>query len=378
MTSRDYYETLGVTRSADGKELKSAYRALAMKFHPDRNPGDDTAENNFKEINQAYDVLKDEQKRAAYDRYGHQAFEQGMGANGAGPEFGDDFSTTMSDIFDQFFGGAGGGRRRSNVQRGDDLRYNMDITLEEAFEGKTAEIVVPTSIACDVCEGSGAKPGTSPVTCASCNGHGKVRASQGFFTVERTCPTCHGRGQTISDPCDNCGGAGRAQEDRTLSVNIPAGIDDGTRIRLANEGESGLHGGPSGDLYIFLSVQPHEFFQRDGSDLFCNVPLSMTDAALGGQFEVPTLDSKTAKVKVPAGTQGGKQFRLREKGMPVMRSRQMGDLYIQVQVETPRNLTNRQKELLEEFRKESSDANSPDSTGFFSRVKEFIDSFGDQ
>ena len=376
MASRDYYETLGVDRSADGKEIKSAYRKLAMKYHPDRNPGDDSAETNFKEINQAYDVLKDDQKRAAYDRYGHQAFEQGMGANGAGPEFGDDFASTMSDIFDQFFGGAGAGRRRSKVRRGDDLRYNMEISLEEAFEGKAAEIVVPTSINCNTCDGSGAKPGTSPVTCSGCNGHGKVRASQGFFTVERTCPTCHGRGQTIQDPCQTCAGTGRDQEERTLSVNIPAGIEDGTRIRLANEGEAGVHGGPSGDLYIFLSVQPHEFFQRDGADLFCNVPLSMTDAALGGQFDVPTLDGNTAKVKVPAGTQSGKQFRLRDKGMPVMRARQTGDLYIQVHVETPQNLTARQKELLEEFRAESSEANSPESTGFFSRVRDFLDRFG--
>ena len=300
-----------------------------------------------------------------------------MGANGAGPEFGDDFSTTMSDIFDQFFGGAGGGRRRSNVQRGDDLRYNMDITLEEAFEGKTAEIVVPTSIACDVCEGSGAKPGTSPVTCASCNGHGKVRASQGFFTVERTCPTCHGRGQTIGDPCDNCGGAGRAQEDRTLSVNIPAGIDDGTRIRLANEGESGLHGGPSGDLYIFLSVQPHEFFQRDGADLFCRIPVSMITAALGGQFEVATLGGTKARVKIPEGTQTGKQFRLGSKGMPVLRSKTQGDLYIQIVTETPQSLSRKQRELLEEFRELSSTQNSPESTGFFSQMKNFLDGLSD-
>ncbi len=379
MAKADYYDLLGVSKSADEKEIKSAFRKLAMQYHPDRNPGDDAAEHKFKEINEAYEVLKDADKRAAYDRFGHAAFDQ-SGGFGPGGGFGNDFSSSMSDIFDDLFGEFMGGRRgggRGGRQRGADLRYNMEITLEEAFHGKTAQIRVPTSVTCETCSGSGAKAGTKPVTCRTCGGAGKIRASQGFFTIERTCPTCQGRGETIEDPCEKCGGSGRVTQERTLSVNIPAGVEDGTRIRLSGEGEAGVRGGPAGDLYIFLSLKPHEFFQRDGADIFCRVPLSMTQAALGGQFEVPTLDGEKQRVKVPEGTQTGKQFRLKGKGMPVLRSSHFGDMYIQVVVETPRNLSRRQRELLEEFDKVSSEQTNPESTGFFSRVKDFFDSFGD-
>ncbi|MCO5081848.1 MAG: molecular chaperone DnaJ [Rhizobiaceae bacterium] len=373
----DFYETLGVQKSADDKELKSAFRKLAMQFHPDRNPGDAACEHKFKEINEAYECLKDPQKRAAYDRFGHAAFENGgMGARGAGG-FG---AGGFTDIFEDIFGEMMGGRQRRGPggrEHGADLRYNMEITLEEAFAGKTAQIRVPASIACTECSGSGAKPGTQPVTCAMCHGHGKVRASQGFFSIERTCPACNGRGTTIKDPCTKCSGQGRVVEEKSLSVNIPAGIEDGTRIRLANEGEAGLRGGPPGDLYIFLSVKPHELFQRDGADLYCKVPISMTTAALGGQFEVATLDGTQTRVKVPEGTQNGRQFRLKGKGMPVLRQPQVGDLYIQVAIETPQNLSKRQRELLEEFEKLSSKENSPQSSGFFSRMKDFFESFGE-
>ncbi|MTI44684.1 molecular chaperone DnaJ [Roseibium hamelinense] len=376
MAKRDFYEVLGVSRDADEKALKSAYRKMAMKYHPDRNPGDAAAEASFKEVNEAYDTLKDSQKRAAYDRFGHAAFENGGFGGGGGPH-GPDFSSTMSDIFEEFFGmGGGGGRRSGGRERGADLRYNLDITLEDAYAGKTVEIEVPTSVTCDVCSGSGAKPGTSPTVCRTCGGAGRVRAAQGFFTLERTCPTCQGRGQVISDPCTNCSGSGRTTQERTLSVNIPAGIEDGTRIRLAGEGEAGLRGGPAGDLYIFLSMKPHDLFQRDGADLFCRVPISMSTATLGGQFDVPTVDGATSRVKVPEGTQTGKQFRLRGKGMPIMRSSQYGDMYIQVTVETPTNLTKRQRELLAEFEKEASGENHPESAGFFSKVRDFIDNLG--
>ncbi|WP_417688611.1 molecular chaperone DnaJ [Roseibium sp.] len=374
MAKRDFYEVLGVSRDADEKALKSAYRKMAMKYHPDRNPGDADAEASFKEANEAYDALKDPQKRAAYDRFGHAAFENGGFGGGGGPQ-GGDFHSTMSDIFEEFFG-MGGGRRSGGRERGADLRYNLDITLEEAFNGKTVEIEVPTSVTCEACSGSGAKPGTSPTTCRTCGGAGRVRAAQGFFTLERACPSCQGKGQVISDPCGSCGGVGRTTQERNLSVNIPAGIEDGTRIRLAGEGEAGLRGGPAGDLYIFLSLRPHEIFQRDGADLYCRVPISMTTATLGGQFDVPTLDGATSRVKVPEGTQTGKQFRLRGKGMPVMRSTQHGDMYVQVTVETPTNLTKRQRELLAEFEQESSGQNHPESEGFFSKVKDFIDNLG--
>ena len=378
MSKRCYYEILQVSKTASNAELKSAFRKLAKKYHPDRNPGDSEAEKRFKEIGEAYEILKDSQKRAAYDRYGHAAFENGMGGGGSGGGaygFGADFGASMSDIFEDLFGFGGSGSRRGarsgGRQRGDDLRYNMEISLEEAYSGKTAEITVPTPMSCDACKGSGARKGTSATTCQTCHGTGKVRAAQGFFTIERTCPTCHGRGEEIRDPCPQCQGTGRKTRERTLSVNIPAGVEDGTRIRLAGEGEAGLRGGPPGDLYIFLSIKPHEFFQRDGADLFCRVPISMSTAALGGQIEVPTVDGGRTRVKIPEGTQSGKQFRLRGKGMPVLRSSKIGDMYIQVEVETPRNLTRKQKELLREFEKASTDNNHPQSSGFFSRVREF-------
>lgn len=368
MSKRDYYEVLGVDRGSDEKALKSAFRKLAMKFHPDKNPDDANAEAKFKEINEAYEVLKDQDKRAAYDRFGHAAFEGGGPGAGAGAAgFG-----SFSDIFDDIFGDMMGGARRRGNGRGSDLRYNMEVSLEEAFEGKAAELQLPTSMLCETCSGSGAKPGTSPSTCRTCNGQGKVRAQQGFFTIERTCHACSGRGETIEDPCRTCSGSGRVTKERTLSVNIPAGIEDGTRIRLAGEGESGTRGAPPGDLYIFISIKPHAFFQRDGADLFCRAPISMVKAALGGELEVPTISGSKSRVKIPEGTQTGKQFRLRGKGMPILRSSQTGDLYIQVNVETPQNLTRRQRELLDEFEKESSDTNNPESHGFFSRMKEIF------
>ena len=372
----DFYETLGVQRGVGEKELKSAYRKLAMQYHPDRNPGDASAEQRFREISEAYDVLKDPQRRAAYDRFGHAAFEQGAGP-GPGGFGGGGFADIFEDIFGDMMGGGRQRRSSGGRERGADLRYNMEITLEEAFVGKTAQIRVPTSIACTECSGSGAKPGTSPVTCNLCGGAGRVRASQGFFSVERTCPQCQGRGQTIKDPCPKCSGDGRLVEERSLSVNIPAGIEDGTRIRLSGEGEAGLRGGPSGDLYIFLAVKPHEFFQREGADLYCKVPISMTTAALGGSFEVATLDGTQTRVKVPEGTQHDRQFRLKGKGMPMLRQPTVGDLYIQVAVETPQNLSRRQRELLQEFEELSSKENSPQSSGFFSRMKDFFESFSE-
>lgn len=376
MAKADFYETLGVPKGANERELKSAFRKMAMKYHPDRNPDNKEAEKRFKDINEAYEILKDPQKRAAYDQFGHAAFEQG-GPGGFGRGGG---ASGFSDIFEDIFGEMMGGRARrpsGGRERGADLRYNMEISFEEAFVGKTAQIRVPTSVQCDECAGSGASPGSAPTTCTTCNGSGRVRASQGFFSVERTCPTCHGRGEIISDPCAKCAGQGRVTEERSLSVNIPAGIEDGTRIRLAGEGEAGTRGGPSGDLYIFLSVRPHEFFQRDGADLYCTVPLSMTTAALGGQFDVVTLDGAKTRVKVPEGTQNGRQFRLRSKGMPVLRSNQIGDLYIQISVEVPQNLTKRQRELLEEFDSISSQHNHPESEGFFSKMRHFFDTLSD-
>jgi len=380
MAKRDYYDVLGVPKGSDEAALKAAYRKLAMQFHPDRNPGNADAEHQFKEINEAYDTLKDGQKRAAYDRFGHAAFEQGgMGRAGAGAAgFGPEFASSMSDIFEDIFGDfVGGGRRQAGSQsrlRGSDLRYNLEIELEEAFLGRTVEIDVPTLVTCHTCDGSGAKPGTGMSTCKHCNGHGKVRAAQGFFTIERTCPVCQGRGQMMDNPCTDCGGQGRKQENRKLSVDIPKGIEDGTRIRLANEGEAGLRGGPPGDLYIFVSVKPHDLFHRDGADLYARVPIAMTTAALGGEFEVPTLDGARAKVKVSAGTQPGQRVRLKSKGMPVLRSKDLGDLYVQLDIETPQNLTKRQRELLEEFHKETTKDTSPTSDGFFAKLKSMFES----
>jgi molecular chaperone DnaJ len=377
MSKRCFYETLGVARSANDGELKTAFRKLAMQWHPDRNPGNKDCEHRFKEINEAYEILKDGDKRAAYDRFGHSAFEQGMGGSG-GPGFGNDFASTFADIFEGVFGMGGAARsgRASGRERGADLRYNMEITLEEAFLGKTAELRIPTPVTCEVCSGAGAKAGTKPKSCATCGGVGKVRHAQGFFTLERTCPACHGRGQVIDDPCPSCAGAGRVTRERTLSVNIPAGVEDGTRIRLGGEGEAGLRGGPAGDLYIFLSLASHDFFQRDGADLHCRVPISMVAAALGGEFEVPTINGAKSKVKVPAGTQSGRRLRLSGKGMPVLRSKQLGDMYVQVVVETPQNLTKKQRELLSEFEKLSSKETQPESVSFFSRVKDLIDGLG--
>ena len=379
MSKPDFYETLGVAQDATEKELKSAFRKNAMKYHPDRNQDDPTAEGKFKELNEAYNSLKDPQKRAAYDRFGHAAFENnGAGPGGFGAGFGGGGS--MGDIFEDIFGEMMGGRRGGgggSRQRGADLRFNMEISLEEAYEGKAAEVEVPTSVVCENCTGSGAKPGSSPTTCGTCGGNGRVRASQGFFSIERTCHACQGRGEVISDPCGSCSGNGRTEQNKSLSVNVPAGIEDGTRIRLSSEGEAGQRGGPSGDLYIFLSIKPHEFFQRDGADIFCRAPISMTTAALGGQFEVGTIDGGKTRVKIPPGTQNGKQFRLRTKGMPVMRSTQHGDMYIQVAIETPQNLSRRQREILEEFETVSSEENSPESTGFITRMKSFFDSLAD-
>lgn len=375
MAKRDYYEVLGVAKTADEAALKAAFRKLAMKYHPDRNPGDKDAEARFKEINEAYQVLSDPQKKAAYDRFGHAAFEQGGGAGPGG--FGPEFSSSMSDIFEEFFGDIMGRRSgRGSAERGADLRYNMEITLEEAYSGKVAEIRVPTSISCEACKGSGAKAGTAPKTCPTCRGTGRIRATQGFFTLERTCVTCGGRGEVIDTPCPACHGQGRVTREKALSVNIPPGVEDGTRIRLTGEGEAGGRGGPSGDLYIFLSVKPHDFFQREGADVFCRVPMSFTTAALGGSFEVPTVDGGRTRIKVPEGTQSGKQFRVRSKGMPILRSKDHGDMYVQAVVETPRNLTRKQRDLLEEFAKTESSDTHPDSAGFFAKAKAFWDGLG--
>jgi molecular chaperone DnaJ len=390
MAKRDFYEVLGVQKGADEKALKTAYRNLAKKLHPDANHGSKETDAKFKELNEAYDVLKDPQKKAAYDRFGHQAFENGGGGRpgGGGPGFGPEFNSSMSDIFEDLFGdfmggqrgGAAGQRGRAGARgngatRGSDLRYNLEINLTEAYSGKSATVRVPTSVSCETCKGSGAKPGTQPKTCGTCGGAGAVRSQSGFFTVERACPTCAGRGQVIADPCNSCGGQGRVNKERNLNVAIPAGVEDGTRIRMTGEGEAGLRGGPAGDLYIFISMRAHEFFQRDGADLYCKVPISMSTAALGGEIEVPTIDGKKARVTIPDGAQNGKQFRLKAKGMPVLRSAQHGDMYIQVSVETPVNLSRRQRELMQEFDKEARN-NSPESEGFFAKAKAFWDGFG--
>ena len=376
MAKRDYYETLGVARGATEADIKKAYRKKAMDLHPDRNQDDPHAETRFKEVNEAYDCLKDSQKKAAYDRFGHAAFENGGGAGFRPGGNGADFASAFSDVFDDLFGdfmGAGrqGTGRQQRAARGSDLRYNLRMTLEEAYSGKQATITVPGAVACDTCNGTGAEGGAEPSTCPTCAGMGKVRAQQGFFTVERTCPTCGGRGQIIKNPCKACAGAGRVRKDRSLNVSIPAGVETGTRIRLAGEGEAGLRGGPSGDLYIFIEVSPHPIFERDNQNLYCRIPVSFTTAALGGEIEAPTLDGGRTRVKVPAGVQSGKQLRLRNKGMPALRSSGVaGDLYIELAVETPVNLTARQKELLREF--EAAGANNhPETQDFFSRVKGF-------
>jgi len=369
---RCYYETLECQKGATVEALKASYRKLAMRFHPDKNPGDHTAEVKFKEINEAYDVLKDEQKRAAYDRFGHAAFEGGMGAAGAraGNPFGDFGS--FGDVFEDLFGSMMGGMARGKRQnRGQDLRYNLNITLEEAYNGRAAEIKVPTQVACETCTGSGVEPGHSAETCPTCAGHGKVRATQGFFTIERTCSSCRGAGKIIRNPCKTCRGSGLVHKDRMLNVDVPPGVEEGTRIRLSGEGAAGINGGPAGDLYIFLSVAEHPIFQRDGHDLHCRAPVSFVMAAMGGSIEVPTLDGGRSKVSIPEGTQPGRQFRLRGKGMPILRSAQKGDLYVELAVETPVKLTKRQKELLREFEAESQAGTQPEAEGFLTRLKEF-------
>ncbi|SNT24554.1 molecular chaperone DnaJ [Tropicimonas sediminicola] len=379
MAKRDYYDVLGVARGASDADIKKAYRRKARELHPDSNSHKPDAEAQFKEVNEAYDVLKDPDKKAAYDRFGHAAFEGGMGGGG-GPRGGfhqqGDFASAFSDVFDDLFGDFMGGQRggggRQRAARGSDLRYNLRVTLEEAYSGVQKTINVPTSVGCSACSGTGAEGGAEPVSCPTCSGMGKVRAQQGFFTVERTCPTCSGLGQIIKNPCQTCQGSGRTEKERSLSVNIPAGVETGTRIRLAGEGDAGTRGGPSGDLYIFIEVTEHDLFKRDAHHLFCQVPVSVASAALGGEIEVPTIDGGRSRVKVPAGSQTGKQMRLRGKGMPALRGGATGDMFIELLVETPVNLTSRQKELLREF-DELSAENNPHSTTFFSKVKSFWD-----
>jgi molecular chaperone DnaJ len=376
MAKKDFYKVLGVDRNASADDLKKAYRKQAMKHHPDRNPDDKTAEHQFKEANEAYDVLKDDQRRAAYDRYGHAAFEQTGAAGGRQGDFGfqaGGFGDIFEEMFSEFMGGGRGGGGQA-ASRGSDLRYNMAISLEDAFKGKDATIRVPTTVSCESCRGSGAEKGSKPVNCRACRGAGRVRMQQGFFTVERTCPTCHGAGQVIEKPCHECSGSGRLRRQQRLSVTIPAGVEEGTRMRLAGKGEAGLRGAPAGDLYVFLSIKPHDLFQRDGTDIYCRVPIPMTRATLGGHVEVPTVDGGRARVSIPAGTQSGHRFRLRGKGMSVLRSHQRGDMYIQAEVETPVNLSRKQRELLQEFETAGAGrSHSPESEGFFTKVKELWD-----
>jgi molecular chaperone DnaJ len=374
MAKQDYYATLGVERGASAEEMKKAYRKLAMQYHPDRNPGDAKAEAKFKDLNEAYDVLKDDQKRAAYDRFGHAAFENGGGGPAGAAGFG--FEGGLGDIFEQMFGGARRGGGGERTQTGGDLRVQVEIDLVEAFTGVKKNVMIASRVACDACGGSGsADKNAGADTCGTCAGAGRVRAQQGFFLVERTCPTCGGSGRVVRNPCRVCAGAGTVPRDKTLSVQIPAGVEDGTRIRLSGEGEAGNRGAPAGDLYVHVQIHPHPIFQRDGANIFCRVPLRMTQAALGGEVEVPAIDGSAAKVKIPAGTQTGDQFRLRGKGFSVLRSVQRGDMYIQVAVETPQNLTRRQRELLDEFELEAKShaTGSPEHEGFFAKVKDFFD-----
>ncbi len=369
-TKRDYYDVLGVERQASAEEIKKAYRRKAKELHPDRNRDDPTAETRFKEVNEAYDCLKDAQKKAAYDQFGHAAVDGSMGGGTRGGQA--DFSGAFSEVFEDLFGDFMGGRgRTTRARRGADLRYNLGVTLEEAYTGKQATISIPGATPCEECGGTGAAGGAQPQSCPTCSGLGKVRAQQGFFTIERTCPTCKGQGQIIKDPCRHCAGAGQVRKERALSVNVPPGVETGTRIRLAGEGETGPRGGAPGDLYIFIDVQPHPIFERDGPNLYCRIPVPMTTAALGGEIEAPTLDGGRTRVKVPSGVQSGKQLRLRAKGMPALqRAGQQGDLYIELAVETPVNLSRRQEELLREFEAEARN-NSPENQDFFSKVKDF-------
>jgi molecular chaperone DnaJ len=378
MAKRDFYDVLGVSKGAGADEIKKGYRKKARELHPDRNSDNPEAEAQFKEANEAYEILKDDNKKAAYDRYGHAAFDGGMGGGprGGGPGQGD-FASAFSDVFEDLFGDFMGGQRgtggRQRAARGSDLRYNMRISLEDAYSGLQNSITVSTSATCEECNGSGAEGGAEPQTCPTCSGMGKVRAQQGFFTVERTCPTCSGAGQIVKNPCKGCAGAGRVQREKTLSVNIPAGVETGTRIRLSGEGEAGLRGGPSGDLYIFIEVAEHSIFQRDGLDLFCRVPVSMVTASLGGEIEVPTIDGGRSRVKVPEGSQSGRQMRLRSKGMPALRGTGQGEMYIELAVETPVKLTGKQKEILREFEDSCAHSNNPNAHGFFDKVKSFWD-----
>lgn len=380
-TERDYYEVLGVPRDADAATIKSAFRKLAMKLHPDQNPGCKVSEEKFKEIGEAYSVLSDPQKRAAYDRYGKAGVGNGAGG---GPGFGPGSAgyTDFSDLFNEIFGGGfeemfTGGRARSGPQRGADLRYDVEITLEQAFKGSEREIVVPRAQACEPCSGSGSEGNAPLETCRTCGGAGQVRAQQGMFRMVRTCPACHGRGQSIKTPCKSCGGRGTVQKERTLSVKIPAGVEDGTRIRLAGEGDTGARGGPPGDLYLFLSVKPHSLFERDGPDLYCRTPTPMCKAALGGEIEIPTIDGERAKVTIPAGAQTGRRFRIKGKGMTHLRSKERGDLHVELLVETPVNLTAKQRKLLEEFSKDCCEEAHPQTQGFFDSVKKFFEGAND-
>jgi molecular chaperone DnaJ len=370
-TKKDYYEILGVNRDASEEEIKKAYRKLAMKYHPDRNPDNPKAEEHFKEVKEAYEILSDAQKRAAYDQYGHAGVDPTAAGMGGGAHGFANFADAFGDIFSDIFGGGG---RRSNVYRGADLRYNMEISLEEAARGTEARIRIPVMAECDVCHGTGARPGTQPVTCPTCGGHGQVRVQQGFFSIQQTCPACHGSGRVIKDPCPSCHGDGRVRQHKTLSVKIPAGVDEGDRIRLSGEGEAGVNGGPPGDLYVVVHLKPHPIFRRDGADLHCEMPISFTTAALGGEIEIPTLDGY-AKMKIPPETQTGAKFRLRGKGIKPLRSNERGDLYCHVVVETPVRLTERQKELLrelEEINQRDAHKHSPRSKSWMEKMKDFF------
>ena len=372
MSKRDYYDVLGVPKGSEAEAIKKAYRTKAKELHPDRNSDNPNAESQFKEVNEAYEVLKDADKKAAYDRYGHAAFEGGGGQGfGGGGDFSSAFSDVFDDLFGDFMGGGRGGRKQQS--RGSDLRYNLSISLEEAFTGLQKTINIPSAVTCGSCNGTGAAGGSSPTTCPTCSGLGKVRATQGFFTVERGCPTCSGVGQIIKNPCSSCGGQGTQKKDKALSVNVPPGVETGTRIRLAGEGETAPRGGVSGDLYIFIEVSKHKIFERDGLNLFCRVPVSMAKASLGGEVEVPTIDGGRSRVRIPAGSQSGRQMRLKGKGMPAIKTIQKGDMFIEMAVETPVNLTAKQKELLQEF-EELSEDNNPETNSFFSSVKTFWES----
>lgn len=368
MSKQDYYETLGVERTADAATLKKSYRKLAMECHPDRNQGDEASEQRFKEISEAYEILKDDQKRAAYDRMGHAAFENG-GMGGGGFDFSGSFTDVFEDLFGDFMGG--GRQQRTSARRGADLRYNLEISLEDAFAGRNETINIPTNATCESCDGSGAEPGTEPETCTSCGGNGKIRTQQGFFMVERTCPTCRGAGRTIKDACRACDGAGRVRKSKTLTVKIPPGVDEGTRIRLAGEGEGGVRGGPAGDLYIFVTVAPHELFHREGTSIYCQVPVAMTTATLGGSIDVPTIGGTKAAVKIPEGTQTGQQFKLKRKGMPQINANFVGDMIVEASVETPVKLTSAQKKLMKEFAEKGGEDNHPVAGGFFEKAKTF-------